>query len=287
MELYTRLCIESTFVALVTIGLHLWTFSSPPKDGPRIDLDWVYFALAAPTLVLIHHLTYFLTKGVFTFSEPTLPPYERLHQAISNDPIVPVDETLFETSEEEQLPPYSTFRDQLELESEPEPGKPYNPFISSVPAVVLLLLITILVGGLGLSALIAASVDRIDSIARQKAVNHIAALAQQLTPLLPSDVSSALSEELKYITPLNATRVMELYDLSSVGQLAEELQVFATQGGYVYKDGPGAGLLMFQGVLSLIQTGLLGTMCVFCFRTHTPPSFEDEEEEKWEDIEYV
>ncbi|KAG8774119.1 hypothetical protein FRC15_001550 [Serendipita sp. 397] len=281
MDQFTQLAVESTAVALFSVGLQLWrvyfptttTATSPATMPQRTEYDeddtsYLYFSLAAPTLVLLHHTIYFCIRSLPSVhhlqrrQHDQQSSYTLLQQSSScSSPsrvLIKDEEGNWRETEEAE----GAKSDTLGAGDRSRQGaRRVHPFISTLPSILSLLLLTVLLGSFALSTLIVATIDDSSNSASASATTTSA------NKLNETFVASAIHP----CSNSTASNVATL-GLGQAAAAATAMSDGSTMSG---------GTLVLQGILSLGQTILLGLMSAACLRARfsARPDWEEEEEE--------
>ncbi|KAG8799785.1 hypothetical protein FRC17_007044, partial [Serendipita sp. 399] len=257
MDQFTQLAVESTAVALFSVGVQLWRVYIPAASlvtatpvttstsGRTIgyqddDMSYLYFSLAAPTLVLVHHTIYFCVRSIPSVPQLRDQTYTLLrghqqdhdHYPSSSTAIIHKDEEGDWQDEEEEKPNSSDAKRKLRL---------LHPMISTVPFILLTLLLTVLLGSLALSTLIISTID-------------------------DSKYNANASGSGSSSNGLNGTLVSAFIHPCSNSSSPSSIATALAQNAIVDSNSSSssssltAGAFVLQGFLSVAQTILLGLM---------------------------
>ncbi|KAG8834746.1 hypothetical protein FRC18_001550 [Serendipita sp. 400] len=282
MDQFTQFAVESTAVALFSVGLQLWrvyfptttTTATTPATMPQRteydedDTSYLYFSLAAPTLVLLHHTIYFCIRSLPSVhhlqrrQHDQQSSYTLLQQSpsfsSSSRVLIKDEEGNWRETEEAE----GAKSDTLGAGDRSRQGaRRVHPFISTLPSILSLLLLTVLLGSFALSTLIVATIDDSSNSASASATTTS---ANTLNETFSASAIHPCSNS-------TASNVATL-GLGQAAAAATAMSDGSTMSG---------GTLVLQGILSLGQTILLGLMSAACLRARfsARPDWEEEEVE--------
>lgn len=258
MNHYTQLCVASSAVSFGTISLLLWNASG------RSDMSYIYLSLAAPTVILGHHLLYFFTpffdldSASYTVvpQAPATPTSQRRSGADNSRPERPklfINTSVSTTSEER------------------------NPMVSSTLSILCLILLTVLVGAIAVSAGTVAFLTTTEEASIENAVERLdmfAAYYNTTTAELKAGVNIGNAT----VKPEFASTALKMSHkiLSQIFADVAEISGSPEAGD---PTTPPPQILAAQAVLSLTQMLLLGSIVVIGMRRRVSRYACDHDEE--------
>ena len=244
MNLYTRLCVASSAVSFGTVALLLWNSDSS-------DTSYIYLSLAAPTIILGYHLLY-LFNPFFDLDSAS---YTVVPQDASADTHTSRRNSGTEISRPER--PNDFIKTSVSTTSDER-----NPMVSSPLSILCLLLLTVVVGSIALSAGTVAFLNTIEEASLQIAVERLDAFAayyNTTTATLEAGVNisnATIKPEFAPIARKMSPKVLTqiIADVAEVSRRAADHTV------------PPSRILAAQALLSLIQMIFLGRIVIIGMR---------------------
>jgi len=270
MGLYTQLCVLSSAVSSGTVGFLLWNTSRASDAG------YIYFSLAAPTVILGYHLLYFLNP----FLQFKTPSYAPVPRPSAFPRLLP------STHGPRGINACDDRPIGLHIQNPACTSEDRNPMVSSTPGLLCLTLLTVLAGAIALSAGTAAILTTIERASLQAAVQNLAELALYYNTTTLA-LEAGIDAQNATVTPAFAPTAakMDPKALSMlIGDVAEITRSReAAAGGTI----PPAGIIATQAILSLAQMLLLGSIVFVglqrrASRYASEGADADEEEEEYD-----